>query len=112
MKECSEAPNLKQVLTTMLHSLVRQPECVEVQELRGSETCVFEVKLHRLTHQDSGRVIGAEGKTLEAMRRVLVSAAGQQGMGCHVKFIGLPSPVPRETKSAVLSSPVRRDSRS
>ena len=111
MKTYVEVPDLKHVLTTMVRSLVRQPECVEIQELRGSETCVFEVKLNRLTRQDSGRIIGSEGKTLKAMCRVLISAAGQRGIGCHVNFIGLPPVVQGKTKSVVLSSRMRSDVR-
>lgn len=91
---------LKQVLTTMLHSLVQQPECIDVRQWHCGSTWVFEVQLRHLTQRDSGRLIGAEGKTLEAIRRVLISAAGRQGMGCHVKFIGLPSPTVRDDKVA------------
>ncbi len=103
---------LKQVLITMLHSLVHQPECIDVQQWCCGSTWVFEVQLRYLTQRDSGRLIGADGKTLEAMRRVLISAAGRQGMGCHLKFVGLPSLAARDGREgAVPSTRLRRVAR-
>jgi predicted RNA-binding protein YlqC (UPF0109 family) len=53
-------------------ALVEHPEAVEVREVRGSETIVLELRTHP---DDTGRVIGRNGRTIHAIR-ILLAATG------------------------------------
>lgn len=63
---------MKDLVEAMAKALVDKPEEVNVQEVDGEKTTVFEL---RVASNDLGKVIGKQGKTARAMRTIL-SAAG------------------------------------
>lgn len=67
---------MKDLVAYIAKALVDHPEAVEVREVRGSETIVLELRTHP---DDTGRVIGRNGRTVHALRTLL--AAGGTKIG-------------------------------
>ena len=67
--------DLKELIGTMVKSLVDNPENVDIKEVSGDQTTVFEL---RVASEDLGKVIGKQGRTAKAMRTLLTAAATKQ----------------------------------
>ncbi len=64
--------SLKDLITLIAQMLVDNPEQVHVNEIRGDQTSVLEL---RVAKEDLGKVIGKEGRTARAMRLILTAAS-------------------------------------
>ncbi|MBI2891132.1 MAG: KH domain-containing protein [Nitrospirae bacterium] len=69
-----EATTLKQLIETMARVVVDRPEEVNVREIEGEQTSVIELKVAR---EDLGKVIGRQGRTVQAMRTILGAASNR-----------------------------------
>jgi len=67
---------MKALLETIARSLVDAPNEVQITEIDGEKTIVFEL---RCNAKDIGKIIGKSGKTVGAMRTLLNSIAAKQG---------------------------------
>ncbi|HEY5652908.1 MAG TPA: KH domain-containing protein [Pontiella sp.] len=67
---------MKQILETIAKSLVDAPNEVQITEVDGDKTIIFEL---RCNAKDVGKIIGKSGKTVGAMRTILSSMAAKQG---------------------------------
>ncbi|RKX42582.1 MAG: RNA-binding protein [Verrucomicrobia bacterium] len=67
---------MKALLETMAKSLVDAPNEVQITEIDGEKTIIFEL---RCNAKDIGKIIGKSGKTVGAMRTLLSSIAAKQG---------------------------------
>lgn len=63
---------MKNLIEVMAKALVDRPESVEVAEVAGEQTTVFELKVAK---EDLGKVIGREGRTARSMRTILGAAS-------------------------------------
>lgn len=63
---------MKDLIRLIAQALVDHPEGVNVTEIRGDNTSVFELTVAK---GDTGKIIGKRGRTVEALRTI-VSAAG------------------------------------
>jgi|YNPBryantNP2012_1023418.scaffolds.fasta_scaffold35972_3 predicted RNA-binding protein YlqC (UPF0109 family) len=57
--------------------LVDRPEAVQVREVRGRQGTVYRLIVHP---RDRGKIIGKEGRTIEAIRAILEAAAARRGL--------------------------------
>lgn len=64
--------NLKDLVVFMAQSLVDFPEQVEVTEMVGEQTTVFELKVAK---EDLGKIIGKQGRTARSLRTILNAAS-------------------------------------
>ncbi len=64
--------SLKDLILLIAQMLVDNPEQVQVNEIRGDQTSVLEL---RVAKEDLGKVIGKEGRTARAMRLILTAAS-------------------------------------
>jgi len=64
--------NATQLLENLAKALVDSPEKVVVQELKGKNTSVIEL---RVAKEDVGKVIGKKGRNAQALRTILGAAA-------------------------------------
>jgi len=64
--------------------LVDQPDAVEVLEVTGERTTVFEL---RVGAGDLGKVIGKGGKTARAIRTLLAAVSAKQGKRAVLEII-------------------------
>jgi len=60
----------------IIRELVDHPDQVEVKEVAGSRTTVYEL---RVAPGDLGKVIGKAGQTAKAVRTLLAAASARQG---------------------------------
>ena len=63
---------MKELILTMARALVDKPDEVEVREVEGDVTTIFEL---RVAKGALGKVIGKQGKTAYAMRSILNASA-------------------------------------
>ena len=65
-------------------SLVDAPGEVQITEINGDKTIVFEL---RCNAKDVGKIIGKSGKTVGAMRTILNSMASKQGRKAMLEVV-------------------------
>lgn len=65
-------PTLKELIDAIARALVDLPDQVEVNEIVGEQTSVFELKVAK---EDLGKVIGKQGRTARAIRTILTAAS-------------------------------------
>jgi predicted RNA-binding protein YlqC (UPF0109 family) len=75
---------MKALVETMAKALVDNPESVNVAEVDGEKTTVFEL---RVAESDLGKVIGKQGKTARAMRTILSAAGTKLGKRCVLEIL-------------------------
>jgi uncharacterized protein len=75
---------MKAVLETIAKSLVDVPGDVQITEIDGEKTIIFEL---RCNAKDVGKIIGKSGKTVGAMRTILNSMAAKQGRKAMLEVV-------------------------
>ena len=75
---------MKQVLETIVKSLVDSPNEVTITEVNGDKTIIYEL---RCNAKDVGKIIGKSGKTVGAMRTILSSMAAKQGRKAMLEVV-------------------------
>lgn len=75
---------MKQILETIAKSLVDKPNEVQITEVDGEKTIIFEL---RCNAKDVGKIIGKSGKTVGAMRTILNSMAAKQGRKAMLEVV-------------------------
>jgi predicted RNA-binding protein YlqC (UPF0109 family) len=63
---------MKKLIETIVKALVDKPEAVNVSEIRGHDTIVYELKVAK---EDMGKVIGKKGNNIRAIRLLLGAVA-------------------------------------
>jgi predicted RNA-binding protein YlqC (UPF0109 family) len=72
---------MKNLLEFLLVHLVTQPEAVEVEEEAGQNGPIFHLRVHA---DDVGRIIGRQGKTIRAIRKIAQVRAMKDGLFVQV----------------------------
>jgi len=67
---------MQNLIIQIAQSLVDNPEQVQVNEIEGTQTTVLEL---RVAKSDMGKVIGKQGRTVNAIRDILYAASGKAG---------------------------------
>lgn len=75
---------MKHILETIVKSLVDAPNEVEITEVNGDKTIIFEL---RCNAKDVGKIIGKSGKTVGAIRTILNSMAAKQGRKAMLEVV-------------------------
>lgn len=70
---------MRELIEQIAKALVDHPEGVQVNEVTGEKTTLFEL---RVAQEDLGKVIGKQGNTARAIRTLLTAA----GMKIHKRF--------------------------
>ncbi|MFR8104444.1 MAG: KH domain-containing protein [Clostridia bacterium] len=76
---------MKEILETVIKSLVDDTQNVSIQELQGEKSIVFEVKV---AESDMGKVIGKQGRVAKAIRTILKAVASKEQKRVTIEFIG------------------------
>ena len=63
---------MKTLLELIVKQLVDHPDDVNVNEIAGEQTSVYELKVNK---EDLGKVIGKQGRTARSIRTLLSAAA-------------------------------------
>ena len=75
---------MKEIIETIAKSLVDAPNEVQITEIDGDKTVIFEL---RCNAKDVGKIIGKSGKTVGAMRVILNSMAAKQGRKAMLEVV-------------------------
>ncbi|MFB0546683.1 MAG: KH domain-containing protein [Anaerolineae bacterium] len=75
---------MKELIEYIAKSLVDDPSQVRVDEIVGSRSIIFEL---RVAPEDMGRVIGKGGRVANAMRTLLRVAAMKEGKRVTLEII-------------------------
>ncbi len=75
---------LKQLVEYISKALVDQPDKVEVKEITGEKTLIYEL---RVGQGDLGKVIGKEGRTAKAIRSIITAAAMKIGKRAQLEIL-------------------------
>jgi len=63
---------LKELIELIIKGIVDNPDKVEVNEIIGEKTSIFEV---RVDSNDIGKVIGRQGRNIKSIRTIVNAAA-------------------------------------
>ncbi len=75
---------MKELIEYIVKALVDHPEDVQITEVDGERTIIFELRCHA---DDVGKVIGKSGKTVSAIRILLNTAAAKQGRRAMLEVV-------------------------
>ena len=76
---------MKEILNTIIVNLVDDKDAVEVNEINGTQSVVFEVKV---AENDLGKIIGKQGRIAKSIRTVMKAVASKEHKKATVEFIG------------------------
>ncbi len=76
---------MKEILETIIVNLVDEKEAVQIKELEGEKSVVFEVKV---ASGDMGKIIGKQGRLAKSIRTVMKAVASKEQKRVTVEFIG------------------------
>lgn len=76
---------MKKILETIIASLVENQEEIKVDEIRGTKSIVYEI---RVADGDMGKIIGKQGKIAKAIRTVIKAIAAKEHKKVSIEFIG------------------------
>lgn len=75
---------MKQLIEYIAKALVDNPDKVEIKEIAGEKTLIYEL---RVGDGDLGKVIGKEGRTAKAIRSIITAAAMKQGKRAQLEIL-------------------------
>jgi predicted RNA-binding protein YlqC (UPF0109 family) len=75
---------LKELIEYIVKALVDNPEKVEVKEIAGEKSIIYEL---RVGEGDLGKVIGKEGRTAQAVRTIITAAAMKLGKRTVIEIL-------------------------
>ena len=76
---------MKETLNVIISNLVDDKDAVEINEVNGEKSIVFEVKV---AEGDMGKVIGKQGRLAKSIRTVMKALAAREHKKVSVEFIG------------------------
>ena len=75
---------MKDLIVYIAQALVDHPDQVEVKEIAGEKTLIYEL---RVGQGDLGKVIGKEGRTAKAIRSIITAAAMKIGKRAQLEIL-------------------------
>ena len=76
---------MKETLNVIISNLVDDKDAVEINEVNGEKSIVFEVKV---AEGDMGKVIGKQGRLAKSIRTVMKALAAREHKKVSVEFVG------------------------
>lgn len=71
-------------LEYVVKGLVSSPDQVTVTPVEKNGQTVYELRLHP---SDVGKIIGQQGKTINAIRSLLTAGSAKQGLRCSIEIV-------------------------
>ena len=76
---------MKEMLETIVKSLVTDLDAVSINEVNGEKNVIFEVKV---AQNDMGKIIGKEGRIANSIRTIMKAVATKENKRINIEFIG------------------------
>jgi uncharacterized protein len=81
---------MKEFVAYIVKNLVDFPEQVVITEIQGTNTLILELSCEKA---DIGKIIGKNGKTINAIRALLIAVASRNGLRISLEIVESPEPV-------------------
>ena len=75
---------MKEFVEYIVKNLVDSPDKVRITEVGGTHTLIIELAVDKA---DIGKIIGKKGKTINAIRTLLMSVASRNGIRVSLEII-------------------------
>ena len=75
---------MKEFIEYIIKNLVDHPEKVKINEIGGTHTLIVELSVDK---SDTGKIIGKKGKTINAIRTLLMAVASRNGVRVNLEII-------------------------
>lgn len=75
---------MKEFVEYIVKNLVDHPDKVHIKEIGGTQTLILELSVEK---SDIGKIIGKRGKTINAIRILLMSVASRNGIRVNLEII-------------------------
>lgn len=75
---------MKEFVEYIVKNLVDSPDEVKISEIGGSQTLILELSV---AQSDIGKIIGKRGKTINAIRTLLMSVASRNGIRVSLEIL-------------------------
>ena len=75
---------MKEFVEYIIKNLVDNPDSVKINEIGGSQTKIIELSVEKA---DIGKIIGKKGKTINAIRTLLMSVASRAGVRVNLEIL-------------------------
>ena len=75
---------MKEFVAYIVKNLVDHPDKVKINEIGGTQTLIIELHVEK---SDIGKIIGKKGKTINAIRTLLMSVASRNGIRVNLEII-------------------------
>ena len=75
---------MKEFVAYIVKNLVDNPDKVHITEIGGTQTLIIELGVDK---SDIGKIIGKKGKTINAIRTLLMSVASRNGIRVNLEII-------------------------
>ena len=75
---------MREFIEYVAKNLVDYPDEVEVRQIDGEKTTIFELKVNK---SDIGKIIGRGGRTIKALRTLLVTTAAKNGLRAVLEIL-------------------------
>ena len=75
---------MKELLELLAKNLVDNPDHVSVNEIKGEQTVILELKV---TTEDMGKIIGKQGRIAKSIRTIMKAAAMRHNQRVTVEIL-------------------------
>lgn len=75
---------MKDFVAYIVKNLVDHPDQVKINEVGGTHTVILELSVEK---SDIGKIIGKHGKTINAIRTLLMSVASRNGLRVNLEIL-------------------------
>ena len=75
---------MKEVLETIINTLVSDKESVSINQIDGEQSVIFEVKV---AENDMGKIIGKKGAIAKSIRTIMKAVASKENKRISIEFI-------------------------
>ena len=75
---------MKEFVEYIVKNLVDNPDQVKISEVGGTHTLIIELSVEK---SDIGKIIGKKGKTINAIRTLLMSVASRNGIRVNLEIL-------------------------
>lgn len=75
---------MKEILETIINTLVSNKEAVSINQIDGEQSIIFEVKV---AEEDMGKIIGRQGSIAKSIRTIMRAVASKENKRVSIEFL-------------------------